>query len=75
MDVNKVVLRALAEQTDGRAYEAEDSEQLSEVYESIGTSLGWRVEDKEVTSTFTLLAALLAMVTGALSLLWFSRLP
>ncbi|WP_106401787.1 VWA domain-containing protein [Actinocorallia populi] len=75
VDVNKVVLRALAEQTDGHAYEAEDSAQLSEVYQSIGTSLGWRVEDKEVTSTFTLLAALLAMATGALSLLWFSRLP
>ncbi|MEO3784246.1 VWA domain-containing protein [Actinocorallia sp. B10E7] len=75
VDVNKVVLRALAEQTDGRAYEAEDSEQLSEVYQSIGTSLGFRVVDKEVTSTFTLLAALLAMATGALSLLWFSRLP
>lgn len=75
VDVNKVTLRALAEQTDGRAYEAEDSAQLSEVYHSIGTSLGWRLENKEITSWFTLLAALLAMATGGLSLLWFSRLP
>lgn len=75
VDVNKVALRALAEQTDGRAYEAEDSEQLSQVYNSIGTSLGWQLENKEITHFLTLLAALLAMATGGLSLLWFSRLP
>lgn len=75
VDVNKATLRALATQTDGHAYEAEDSAQLSEVYESIGTSLGWRPESRDITSWFTALAALLALAGGALSLLWYSRLP
>ncbi|MCD0450062.1 VWA domain-containing protein [Actinocorallia sp. API 0066] len=75
VDVNKATLRALAAQTDGHAYEAEDSAELSQVYESIGTSLGWRPENRDITSWFTALAALLALAGGALSLAWYSRLP
>ncbi|MEO5877899.1 MAG: VWA domain-containing protein [Streptosporangiaceae bacterium] len=75
VEVNKGQLRYLASQTSGKAYEAADAGQLSEVYSNIGTSLGYRLEDKDVSSRFLGIALLLACATGALSLAWFSRLP
>ncbi|GAB3663817.1 VWA domain-containing protein [Actinocorallia lasiicapitis] len=75
VDVNKPALKLLAVQTDGKAYEAEDSGELSDVYRNIGTSLGFRVEQKDVSGWFLGIGLILAVLTGGLSLLWFSRLP
>jgi Ca-activated chloride channel family protein len=73
--VNKQALRTLAEQTKGKAYEAADSGQLSEVYRHIGSSLGWRLEHRDIAAQFTGIALLLALAAGGASLLWFARLP
>jgi Ca-activated chloride channel family protein len=75
VQVNKQTLRTLAEQTKGKAYEASDGGQLSEVYKNIGSSLGWRLEHRDVAARFTGIALLFALAAGGASLLWFSRLP
>jgi Ca-activated chloride channel family protein len=75
VDVNKEALRGLAEQTNGRSYEAADGSQLSEVYRHIGSSLGYRTEHREVASRFSGIALLFAFAAGGASLAWFARLP
>jgi Ca-activated chloride channel family protein len=75
VEVNKQALRTLAEQTKGKAYEAADSGQLSEVYRHIGSSLGWRLEYRDIADQFTGIALLFALAAGGASLLWFARLP
>lgn len=75
VQVNKRTLRFLAEETKGKAYEADDAGQLSEVYQSIGSSLGWKLEHLDVAARFTGIALLFALAAGGASLLWFARLP
>jgi Ca-activated chloride channel family protein len=75
VDVNKAALRDLAEQTNGKAYEAADRSQLSEVYKHIGSSLGFRTEHREVASRFSGIALLFALAAGGASMAWFARLP
>ncbi len=75
VDVNKEALRGLAEQTSGKAYEAADGSQLSEVYRNIGSSLGYRTEHREVAARFSGIALLFALAAGGASMAWFARLP
>ncbi|WP_067472744.1 VWA domain-containing protein [Actinomadura hibisca] len=75
VSVNKETLRTLADNTQGKAYEAADADQLSEVYANIGSSLGWKIEHRDVAARFTGIALLFALAAGGVSLAWFSRLP
>ncbi|WP_423461811.1 VWA domain-containing protein [Promicromonospora sp. MS192] len=67
-------LRRLAEETGGHFYSAESGAELDQVYEDIGSSIGWRTETTLVTTPLILLGLGLAVVATALSLRWFSRL-
>ncbi|MFF0311841.1 VWA domain-containing protein [Streptosporangium sp. NPDC004379] len=73
--VNKATLQSLSEGTGGRAYEAESGSQLREVYEQIGTSLGYQTVEQEVTQWFVVAAALTGMAVAAASMLLGTRLP
>ncbi|WUI03214.1 VWA domain-containing protein [Spirillospora sp. NBC_00431] len=75
VSVNKETLRALADSTEGKAYEAADSGELREVYANIGTSLGFKTEHRDVAARYTGIALLFALAAGGASLAWFSRLP
>jgi Ca-activated chloride channel homolog len=75
VQVNKAALRALAQDTTGKAYEAQAGGELSEVYRHIGSSLGFRIEKQEAASQYILIALLFALAAGGVSLLWFQRLP
>ncbi|TNY34795.1 VWA domain-containing protein [Thermomonospora catenispora] len=75
VEVNKLTLADLAEGTGGRAYEAADRDQLSQVYANIGTSLGWRIEHRDIAARFIGIALLFALAAAGASLTWFSRLP
>ena len=72
--VNEDTLRELAQATDGRFYSAASDQQLNQVYEDIGSSIGTRVEATEITPFLVVAGLLLALVAAALSLRWFSRL-
>ncbi len=75
VSVNKETLRALADSTEGKAYEAADADQLREVYANIGTSLGFETEHRDVAARYIGIALLFALAAGGASLAWFSRLP
>lgn len=73
--VDGPALEELAETTGGRYYEAASSDELQTVYEDIGSSIGYRIEEREVSAWFAGIALLFACLAGVGSLLWFSRLP
>jgi Ca-activated chloride channel family protein len=72
--IDEEALRQLAETTGGTAYSADSGEQLRDVYADIGSSIGWRTEEREVTPYLAALGLLGALGAGALSLRWFSRI-
>ncbi|MGI8810297.1 MAG: VWA domain-containing protein, partial [Acidimicrobiales bacterium] len=73
--VNREALAAIAEATGGRAFEAGTARELRRVYADIGSSIGYRTEEREVTSWLVGLALVFALGAAAGSLLWTSRLP
>ena len=73
--VNRAALAQVAEATGGRAFEAATSKELRRVYADIGSSIGFRTEEREVTSWVVGLALAFALAAAGGSLLWTSRLP
>lgn len=67
-------LRRISEASGGKAYTAADAGRLSQVYEDLGSRLGRRVEQRELTSGFAGGALVLLLVASASSLRWFRRL-
>lgn len=68
-------LASLADATGGRGYEAETADQLSQVYDDIRSSIGFRAEQRDVSSYAAAVALLLGLLGAALSLRWFARIP
>jgi Ca-activated chloride channel homolog len=68
-------LRRLAASSGGRYFEADDRLELSEVYERLGSQVGKRDEQRDVSAAFAGGGALLLLAGGALSLHWFRRFP
>ncbi|WP_127501503.1 VWA domain-containing protein [Actinoplanes solisilvae] len=73
--VDRLSLQQLAENTKGYFYEAASVSELKQVYEDMGSSIGHRVEPREVTQWYAGLALLLGLTAAGLSLIWTSRLP
>ena len=72
---DKETLRQIAQTTGGRFFEAVSAEDAEDIYGRIGTRLTSRPEQREVTVAFAGGAFVLLLVGGALSLVWFGRLP
>ena len=72
--VDADALADLSGATGGTAYEAESSDELRNVYRDIGSSIGWRTEQREVTPWVAGIALLFGLAAAAFSLRWFSRL-
>jgi Ca-activated chloride channel family protein len=68
-------LRALASSTGGRFFEAADPKALRRIYDELGSRLGRRDEEREVTHAFAAAGGLLAVAAALLSGLWFQRVP
>ena len=73
--VDRLSLEQMAETTKGYFYEAASVTELKKVYEDMGSSIGHRVEPREVTQWYAGAALLLGLMAAAMSLLWTSRLP
>ncbi|MFI6757569.1 VWA domain-containing protein [Micromonospora sp. NPDC050417] len=73
--VDRMALAQLAETTQGFFYEAASVTELKQVYQDMGSSIGFRTEPREVTQWYAGAALLLALCAAAMSLLWTSRLP
>ena len=68
-------LAAIARASRGKAFTAEDADQLSTVYKNLGHQLGTRKAKREVTAAFVGGALILLVAGSAMSLRWFGRLP
>lgn len=73
--VNREALAQIADETGGQAFEAGTARELRRVYADIGSSIGFRTEEREVTSWLVGLALIFALAAAAGSILWTSRLP
>jgi Ca-activated chloride channel family protein len=72
---NPDTVRLLAQATGGRLFTALDDQGLRQIYEKLGSRLGHRRESREITDFFAGGSAALLLVGGALSALWFRRVP
>ncbi|HEY1177789.1 MAG TPA: VWA domain-containing protein [Phytomonospora sp.] len=73
--VDRKALAQLAEDTEGRYYEAVSGDELSEVYADMGSSIGYRTVAREIAQWFIGFGMLAAMAAAGMSLLWTSRIP
>jgi Ca-activated chloride channel family protein len=67
-------LAQIARASGGEAFTASTASGLKAVYEKLGSQLGRRQEQRQVTSAFAGGAVALLLLGGALSLRWFGRL-
>ncbi len=68
-------LRAIADRPGGQFFEARDAKSLRAAYSKLGSRLGRRPGQSEVTYGFLAAAAALLIGSGLLSALWSPRLP
>jgi Ca-activated chloride channel family protein len=73
--VDKAALQDIANQTGGSFFAAASASELEKVYANIGSSIGFDVQQTEITSWFVGMALLALMGTAGMSLAWFNRLP
>jgi Ca-activated chloride channel family protein len=69
------VLRQVAQISGGRFFTAADDSDLRDVYTTLGSRLGHERQRRELTDMFAGGSAALLIVGGALSALWFRRIP
>jgi Ca-activated chloride channel homolog len=68
-------LARIAETTNARFFQAPTSRNLNEVYESLGSHIGFRTEEREITVAFAAAALVLLAAAGALRARRAARLP
>jgi Ca-activated chloride channel family protein len=72
---DRETLQRIAETTGGTFFDAPSEAELERVYEQVAGDVGYTTEQVEVAWFFAGLSALLVLVAGGLSVVWFNRLP
>lgn len=67
-------MELVAETTGGSSFEAFSAEQLHEVYEDIGTRVGYEVEQRDVAAVFSAVAMAILLAGVVASLVWTGRM-
>jgi Ca-activated chloride channel family protein len=70
-----VTLKRIAAESKGRAYTVEDAGELQSIYQRLGSSIGTKKRQQEVTAVFAIGGLLLLAGAAAASLRWSGRLP
>jgi len=68
-------LASVAETTGGKFFEAPTSDDLAQIYNSLGSKVGYTQQEQEITQWFAAGALLLVLAGGGLAALWFNRFP
>ena len=71
--LDEETLKKIALQTQGEYFYAGTAENLKAVYEKLGSRLTVEKKETEISGLLALAAAVLALLSGGLSLLWFNR--
>lgn len=74
MAFDEETLKAIASLTHADYFKASSGDDLSKVYSTLSTKFVLEKKESEITALMAAVAALLAVLAGALSLLWFNRL-
>lgn len=67
-------MKAVANMTRGEYFYAGTATDLKKVYESLSSKLVLEKKDMEISAVFSAVAAVIALVSASLSLLWFNRI-
>ncbi len=73
--LNEATLQEIADLTNGVYFHAEDEAVLQEIYKNVDLQLTIDGEKTEITSLVAGVSMLLLLVGGALSMIWFGRVP
>jgi Ca-activated chloride channel family protein len=73
--LDEETLQQISQLTDGAYFNAQDEEELAEIYGNLDRELVIKSEKMEVTSIFAGTGILVLLLGGTFSMLWFSRLP
>jgi Ca-activated chloride channel family protein len=73
--LDEAMLQAIAQITGGEYFNAESEEELLEIYDNLDRQLVISPEPMEITPLLAGLSILTLLIGGALSLLWFGRVP
>lgn len=73
--MDETLLQNISTTTGGIYYNASNKEDFSRIYSDLKPKLSVKTENIEVTSLFAGAGILFFLVAGALSLLWFGRVP
>ncbi|HEX2851283.1 MAG TPA: VWA domain-containing protein [Acidimicrobiales bacterium] len=73
--VDRAALKAIADETGGRFFEAASAGQLRQVYSDIGHAVGFTTTWHDISARFTAAALVLTVLAAAASLVWMGRLP
>ncbi|MCC7208254.1 MAG: VWA domain-containing protein [Anaerolineae bacterium] len=73
--LDEALLRQIADMTGGQYFNAASAAELRAVYDALNTQLVIKTQETEVTAIFTGLGMMTLLLGGALSMLWFGRLP
>jgi Ca-activated chloride channel homolog len=68
-------LRRVAQASDGKFFETLGDSRLKQIYENLGSRLGRRTETRQIGDLFAGGSAAFLLFGGALSALWFRRVP
>ena len=72
---NPETLEQVAVASGGEFFAAPDAEGLSQVYEDLGSRLGSREQDREITDVFAAIAGALLLAAATVSVVLFRRVP
>jgi Ca-activated chloride channel family protein len=73
--LNEPALQEIASLTNGTYYFAANEEELRDIYENIDLQFTIRGEQMEITAILAGISLMFMLVSGALSMLWFGRVP
>lgn len=68
-------LAAIAETTGARFFDAPTAEDLAQIYENLGSRVGFTEEQREVTQLFAAAGLLFVLAGAGLAAHWFNRFP
>jgi Ca-activated chloride channel family protein len=72
--LDEETLKTIATMTQGEYFHAASAADLKKVYETLNSRLSMEKKETEVTALFSAAAALLTLLAGLLSMLWFNRI-